>query len=84
MMPVLSVLGVVGYKPFASKPRMILRKSSGVLRPGEMCLVLGRPGAGCSTFLKSIANQREGFMEVHGDVTYAGVGWKEMVKLYSG
>lgn len=84
MMPALSLLGVFGYKPFAPKPRTILHKNSGVLKPGEMCLVLGRPSAGCSTFLKSIANQRDGFMEVNGDVTYAGVGWKEMSKLYSG
>lgn len=84
MLPALSVLGLFGYKPFASKPRTILYKNSGVLRPGEMCLVLGRPGSGCSTFLKSITNQRDSFMEVTGEVDYAGVGWKEMAKRYAG
>lgn len=84
MMPVISLLGLVGYKPFAPKPKTILHKASGVLKPGEMCLVIGRPGAGCSTFLKAIANQRDGFMKVNGDVQYAGVGWKEMAKVYSG
>lgn len=84
MMPVVSALGVVGYKPFAPKPKTILASNSGVLKPGEMCLVLGRPGAGCSTFLKTIANQRDGFMAVNGNVEYAGVGWKEMYKLYAG
>ncbi|KAL7421564.1 ATP-binding cassette transporter snq2 [Cryptotrichosporon argae] len=84
MMPALSVLGLFGYKPFAPKPKTILFKNSGVLKPGQMCLVLGRPGAGCSTFLKSIANQRDSFMEVNGNVEYAGIDWKQMHKLYGG
>ncbi|KAH8428089.1 Multidrug resistance protein [Aspergillus melleus] len=33
----------------------ILRNLDGVVRPGEMLLVLGRPGSGCTTFLKTIA-----------------------------
>ena len=84
LMPVLAILGLFGFKPFATKPKTILHSSSGVLKPGEMCLVLGRPGSGCSTFLKSITNQRDGYLEVKGDVQYAGVGWKEMKKLYAG
>jgi len=84
LMPVLMILGWFGYKPFATKPKTILHSSSGVMKPGEMCLVIGRPGSGCSTFLKSITNQREGYLNVNGDVQYAGVGWKEMHKLYAG
>ena len=33
-------------------------------------MVLGRPGAGCSTFLKVLANQRDEFHSVLGDVHY--------------
>ncbi|WVQ86013.1 hypothetical protein IAT38_008181 [Cryptococcus sp. DSM 104549] len=84
MMPVIKVLGVVGYNPFAPKPKTILHKTSGSLRPGEMCLVIGRPGSGCSTFLKTIANRRDGYMAVNGNVEYAGVPWKEMRKTYGG
>lgn len=84
MMPVIKVMGVVGYNPFAPKPKTILHKTSGVLRPGEMCLVLGRPGSGCSTFLKAIANQRDSFLNVNGDVQYAGLDAKTMHKLYAG
>jgi ATP-binding cassette subfamily G (WHITE) protein 2 (SNQ2) len=83
-MPVIQLLGLAGVKLFAPKPKTILYKQSGLLRPGEMCLVIGRPGSGCSTFLKSIANQRDSFMEVNGDVEYAGLGWKEMKKRYAG
>ena len=83
-MPVISLLGVVGIKLFKPKPKTILYKNSGALKPGEMCLVIGRPGAGCSTFLKSIANQRDSFMSVNGDVEYGGIGWKEMMAHYGG
>jgi ATP-binding cassette, subfamily G (WHITE), member 2, SNQ2 len=42
----------------------------GVAKPGEMILVLGKPGSGCTTFLKTIANQRYGYTDVSGDVLY--------------
>ncbi|KAF8131532.1 pleiotropic drug resistance ABC transporter [Boletus edulis] len=64
--------------------RTILHKSSGVLNPSDMCLVLGCPGAGCSTFLKTIANQRGEYHGVGGDVRYAGIDASEMEKHYRG
>ncbi|EMD42318.1 hypothetical protein CERSUDRAFT_79900 [Gelatoporia subvermispora B] len=62
----------------------ILHESSGVLKPGEMCLVLGCPGAGCTTFLKVIANDRNDYASISGDVRYAGIGAREMAKYYKG
>ncbi|KAJ7597296.1 ABC-2 type transporter-domain-containing protein [Mycena floridula] len=64
--------------------RTILHKQSGLLKPGEMCLVLGCPGSGCSTFLRTIANQREGYASVSGDVLYAGMSAAEIAKYYQG
>ncbi|KAK1229304.1 ATP-binding cassette transporter snq2 [Marasmius sp. AFHP31] len=64
--------------------KSILHQSNGYLKPGEMCLVLGCPGAGCSTFLKTIANQREDYANVAGEVLYAGMEAKEMAKYYKG
>ncbi|KAF8807904.1 hypothetical protein BYT27DRAFT_7189991 [Phlegmacium glaucopus] len=64
--------------------RTILHESSGVLKPGEMCLVLGCPGSGCSTFLKTIADQRDGYLNVSGEVLYAGIDADEMLKHYKG
>jgi ATP-binding cassette subfamily G (WHITE) protein 2 (SNQ2) len=52
--------------------KTILNKFTGCIKPGEMLLVLGRPGAGVSTFLKVIGNQRNGFERVEGKVTYGG------------
>lgn len=65
---------------FANNPN----RSSGVLKPGEMCLVLGCPGSGCTTFLKTIANQRREFGRVSGDVRYAGIDADEMANHYKG
>ena len=48
----------------------ILKDFHGVVKPGEMVLVLGRPGSGCTSFLKVIANQRYGYTSVTGDVLY--------------
>lgn len=49
-----------------------------------MLLVLGRPGSGCSTFLKSISNKREGFAAVTGEVSYGGIPADEQAKNYRG
>lgn len=48
----------------------ILDNFKGVCKPGEMILVLGKPGSGCTTFLKTIANQRYGYTGVTGEVLY--------------
>lgn len=55
-----------------------------MLKAGEMCLVLGCPGAGCTTFLKSIANDRVSFSDVSGDVLYEGIDAQTMQKYYKG
>jgi ABC-type multidrug transport system ATPase subunit len=49
-----------------------------------MLLVLGRPGSGCSTFLKAVANKRDAFAAVDGDVSYGGISAKEQLKNYRG
>lgn len=53
--------------------RTLINDFTGVVRDGEMMLVLGRPGSGCSTFLKAIANNRESYASVTGDVSYGGI-----------
>jgi ABC-type multidrug transport system ATPase subunit len=47
-----------------------------------MLLVLGRPGSGCTTFLKMIGNQRAGYESVEGDVSYGGTDSVTMAKNY--
>lgn len=73
-----------GFKAATGKPpvRDLLSDFNGCVRPGEMLLVLGRPGSGCTTFLKAFCNQRAGFVDVLGDVTYGGASAKEMEENY--
>lgn len=39
----------------------ILQEFEGLVKSGEMLVVLGRPGSGCSTFLKTISGETSGF-----------------------
>lgn len=64
--------------------KMIISGFNGFARPGEMCLVLGRPNSGCSTFLKVIANQRIGFTKILGTIKYAEIEAQTMEKRYKG
>lgn len=49
-----------------------------------MLLVLGRPGAGCTTLLRVMAEMRKGFTSVEGDVTYGGIDSREFGKTFRG
>lgn len=60
--------------------KTILDKTHGCVKPGEMLLVLGRPGSGCTTLLKMIANHRKGYQNVEGDVKYGSMDASEAEK----
>ncbi|OQE36143.1 hypothetical protein PENCOP_c012G00764 [Penicillium coprophilum] len=66
-------------KDFRRKPPLkpILSDSHGCVKPGEMLLVLGRPGSGCTTLLKMLSNRREGYHTVNGDVRFGNMTPKE-------
>jgi ATP-binding cassette, subfamily G (WHITE), member 2, PDR len=52
---------ITEYISFGKKPETtILNHFDGVIKSGEMLLVLGRPGSGCSTFLKTVAGELQG------------------------
>lgn len=62
----------------------ILCNLNGYARPGEMVLVLGKPGSGCTTFLRTIANQRSGYSDVLGEISYGGMAADNFAKRYRG
>lgn len=57
--------------------KTILDKTHGCVKPGEMLLVLGRPGAGCTTLLKMLSNHRGGYASVNGDVRFGTMNHEE-------
>lgn len=63
----------------------ILRQFDGLVRNGEMLVVLGPPGAGCSTFLKTIAGEMNGiFVDDDSYFNYQGMSAKEMHSSHRG
>ncbi|GKZ21553.1 hypothetical protein AbraIFM66951_005241 [Aspergillus brasiliensis] len=77
----LKLLGVACNK--RSETKTIIDNSFGSVKPGEMLLVLGRPGAGCTSLLNMLSNSRLGYKEVAGDVSFGSMSAKE-AKQYCG
>ena len=70
----------------AGKTRIdILRQFDGLIRPGEMCVILGPPGSGCSTFLKTISGDTNGIYVSEGSYfNYHGISAEEMHTAHRG
>ncbi|KAL3448042.1 ABC-2 type transporter-domain-containing protein, partial [Aspergillus insuetus] len=57
----------------------ILRDLEGVVEQGELLLVLGPPGSGCSTFLKTLAGETSGFeVSEESYMSYRGIDRKHI------
>ncbi|KAE8313894.1 ABC-2 type transporter-domain-containing protein [Aspergillus transmontanensis] len=68
-----------------SPPKRILNEFNGLLKSGELLLVLGRPGSGCSTFLKSLCGELHGLsMSKESVIHYDGVPQQRMIKEFKG
>ncbi|KAI4289812.1 MAG: hypothetical protein L6R35_000919 [Caloplaca aegaea] len=78
-----TIMHALGYSK-SGKQVDILHNFRGVVKPGEMCLVLGRPGSGCTSFLKVIANQRFGYTHVGGEVLYGPYQAENFAKRFQG
>ncbi|XDG05108.1 hypothetical protein ABKA04_004723 [Annulohypoxylon sp. FPYF3050] len=63
----------------------ILRDFDGLIQPGEMLLVLGRPGSGCSSFLKALSGNTHGIhVGERTKVNYNGISYKQMHRDFKG
>ncbi|KAI1075018.1 ABC-2 type transporter-domain-containing protein [Whalleya microplaca] len=63
----------------------ILNDFDGLVKSGEMLLVLGRPGSGVSTLLKTIAGQVHGLhLDPQSQVNYQGIPWSDMHSRFRG
>ena len=65
--------------------RPILHPMNGSVNSGELLLVLGRPGSGCTTFLKTISGQSRGLTQSKdSSVLYEGVPQDIFMKEFKG
>lgn len=62
----------------------ILQNFTGFVDSQEMALVLGKPGSGCSTFLRALAGQHKFFKDVSGEIKVAGTPLPDFLKRYKG
>ena len=62
----------------------ILKGNDGFCKDGEMLLVLGRPGAGCTSLLRVLANMRASYTKIEGSVHYGGIEAQEFSKHFRG
>lgn len=71
---------VAGFLPGRKQSKIeILRDFDGYVHPGEMLLVLGPPGSGCSTFLKTVSGEMNGiYADEASYFNYRGMDAKEM------
>ncbi|KAJ5977309.1 hypothetical protein N7501_000651 [Penicillium viridicatum] len=74
---VLSQFNLFGNRGNQVPMKTILDNSYGCVKPGEMLLVLGRPGSGCTTLLNVLSNNRRGYAEVTGDVAFGSMSVEE-------
>ncbi|CAG7975963.1 unnamed protein product [Penicillium salamii] len=63
----------------------ILQNFDGLVKSGEMLVVLGRPGSGCSTFLKTIAGEMNGiYKDELSYLNYQGITDEQMRTQFRG
>lgn len=63
----------------------ILQGLDGVVNSGELLVVLGPPGSGCSTFLKTISGETHGFfIDKASMINYQGIEPKQMHRNFRG
>jgi ABC-type multidrug transport system ATPase subunit len=67
-----------------SERKQILHNFDGIIRAGELCVVLGRPGSGCSTLLKSLTGELQGLETDESVIHYNGIPQSRMRKEFKG
>jgi ATP-binding cassette subfamily G (WHITE) protein 2 (PDR) len=55
------------------------------MKSGEMLIVLGRPGSGCSTLLKTMTGEMHGLqVDEQSTIHYNGITQQQMMKEFKG
>ncbi|KAH8709999.1 ABC multidrug transporter-like protein [Phaeosphaeriaceae sp. PMI808] len=67
-----------------SERKQILHSFDGIIKAGELCIVLGRPGSGCSTLLKALTGELHGLDIDESTIAYNGIPQHKMIKEFKG
>jgi ATP-binding cassette subfamily G (WHITE) protein 2 (PDR) len=67
-----------------SERKQILHSFDGIIKAGELCVVLGRPGSGCSTLLKALTGELHGLDTDESVIHYNGISQNKMMKEFKG
>ena len=71
--------------PRRKPAKHILRNFHGSLKSSEMLIVLGRPGSGCSTLLRSLTGEMHGLAQSDDSlIHYNGITQKQMLQEFKG
>lgn len=66
-------------------PKRILNQFDGLLKAGETVIVLGRPGSGCTTLLKTMTGELTGLsLDQSSVVSYDGISQQQIMKEFKG
>ncbi|KAL3480366.1 P-loop containing nucleoside triphosphate hydrolase protein [Aspergillus californicus] len=71
------ILSPLEHRLTGQHTRPILSRFSGTIDAGEMLLVIGKPGSGCTTFLKMLTYMWDEYNDVHGDLLLGGHAMQE-------
>lgn len=67
------------------EPKQILHRFEGLIKSSELLVVLGRPGSGCSTLLKTICGELHGLaVDKDSRIHYDGIPQAQMSKEFKG
>ncbi|KAF4957807.1 hypothetical protein FSARC_11183 [Fusarium sarcochroum] len=81
--PFRKIIGRVTQRSVTSQS--ILQNFQGLLQSGELLLVLGRPGSGCTTLMKTLCGHLEGLkLETNSQIHYEGISFEEMTTRHRG
>lgn len=79
------LFGLLTTRKKKKQTKTILQGLDGVVQKGQLLLVLGRPGSGCSTFLKTVTGETQGLeLDDESVLEYRGIPHREMAQQFSG
>lgn len=83
--PIAQIASVFNRAKHRQELQYILHGIDALVKNGEMLLVLGRPGSGCTTFLKALCGHLDGLeLDPVSTIEYKGIASEKMISRFRG